>query len=65
MLAVCCRDVKRVLFVPYALHDRDTYTQTARDKFKTLGLSSLTLHTCRLPVLSRVHSSLGTVELFC
>ncbi|XP_068185483.1 alpha-aspartyl dipeptidase-like isoform X1 [Antennarius striatus] len=31
------RDVRRVLFVPYALHDRDAYTQTARDKFRTLG----------------------------
>ncbi len=34
---VCFRDVKRVLFVPYALHDRDAYTKTARDKFRTLG----------------------------
>uniref|UniRef100_A0A3B4XWG9 Si:dkey-69o16.5 n=1 Tax=Seriola lalandi dorsalis TaxID=1841481 RepID=A0A3B4XWG9_SERLL len=31
------KDVKRVLFVPYALHDRHAYTKTARDKFKTLG----------------------------
>ncbi|KAF3843751.1 hypothetical protein F7725_002600 [Dissostichus mawsoni] len=31
------RDVKRVLFVPYALHDRDAYTKTARDKFNSLG----------------------------
>uniref|UniRef100_A0A669E6W9 Si:dkey-69o16.5 n=2 Tax=Oreochromis TaxID=8139 RepID=A0A669E6W9_ORENI len=31
------KDVKRVLFVPYALHDRDAYTKLARDKFKTLG----------------------------
>uniref|UniRef100_A0A8C6L951 Si:dkey-69o16.5 n=1 Tax=Nothobranchius furzeri TaxID=105023 RepID=A0A8C6L951_NOTFU len=31
------KDVKRVLFVPYALHDRDAYTKTARNKFKTLG----------------------------
>lgn len=38
---LCCRDVKRVLFVPYALHDRDGYTKTARDTFRTLGLSSL------------------------
>ncbi|XP_052004203.1 alpha-aspartyl dipeptidase-like isoform X1 [Xyrauchen texanus] len=32
------KGVKRILFVPYALHDRDAYTKTARDKFKTLGL---------------------------
>lgn len=38
---LCCRDVKRVLFVPYALHDRDAYTKTARDTFQTLGLSCL------------------------
>uniref|UniRef100_A0A3Q1EMW7 Si:dkey-69o16.5 n=1 Tax=Acanthochromis polyacanthus TaxID=80966 RepID=A0A3Q1EMW7_9TELE len=31
------KDVKKVLFVPYALHDRDAYTKTARDKFKSLG----------------------------
>uniref|UniRef100_A0A3P8Y9P8 Uncharacterized protein n=1 Tax=Esox lucius TaxID=8010 RepID=A0A3P8Y9P8_ESOLU len=29
--------VKRVLFIPYALHNRDAYAKTARDKFKTLG----------------------------
>uniref|UniRef100_A0A667X3F0 Si:dkey-69o16.5 n=1 Tax=Myripristis murdjan TaxID=586833 RepID=A0A667X3F0_9TELE len=31
------RDVKKVLFVPYALHDRDAYTKTARTKFDALG----------------------------
>uniref|UniRef100_A0A673KQT4 Alpha-aspartyl dipeptidase-like n=1 Tax=Sinocyclocheilus rhinocerous TaxID=307959 RepID=A0A673KQT4_9TELE len=31
------KNVKRILFVPYALHDRDAYSKTARDKFKTLG----------------------------
>lgn len=36
-VCVCFRDVKRVLFVPYALHDRDAYTRTARDKFTSLG----------------------------
>ncbi|KAG8432619.1 hypothetical protein GDO86_017025 [Hymenochirus boettgeri] len=29
--------VKRVLFVPYALHDRDAYAKTARHKFEKLG----------------------------
>lgn len=38
------RDVKRVLFVPYALHDRDGYTKTARDKFKTLGIYILKIN---------------------
>uniref|UniRef100_W5JXP5 Si:dkey-69o16.5 n=1 Tax=Astyanax mexicanus TaxID=7994 RepID=W5JXP5_ASTMX len=31
------QQVKRILFVPYALHDRDAYTKTARDKLQTLG----------------------------
>uniref|UniRef100_A0A3P8X3V5 Si:dkey-69o16.5 n=1 Tax=Cynoglossus semilaevis TaxID=244447 RepID=A0A3P8X3V5_CYNSE len=31
------RDVKRVLFVPYALHDRDEYAKIARNKFQSLG----------------------------
>uniref|UniRef100_A0A8C3ZDU4 dipeptidase E n=2 Tax=Denticeps clupeoides TaxID=299321 RepID=A0A8C3ZDU4_9TELE len=29
--------VKRVLFVPYALHDRAAYAKVARDKLRTLG----------------------------
>ena len=29
--------VKRVLFVPYALHDRDAYARLARTKFNSLG----------------------------
>ncbi|XP_068052165.1 alpha-aspartyl dipeptidase-like isoform X2 [Anomalospiza imberbis] len=29
--------VKRVLFIPYALHDRDAYARTAREKFESLG----------------------------
>ncbi|XP_045062384.1 alpha-aspartyl dipeptidase-like isoform X2 [Coregonus clupeaformis] len=29
--------VKTILFVPYALSDRDGYAKTARDKFKSLG----------------------------
>ena len=40
---VCDSDVKRVLFVPYALHDRDAYAKTARDKFKSLGWFLFTL----------------------
>uniref|UniRef100_A0A8C8FTK0 Alpha-aspartyl dipeptidase n=1 Tax=Oncorhynchus tshawytscha TaxID=74940 RepID=A0A8C8FTK0_ONCTS len=29
--------VKRILFIPYALCDRDGYAKTARDKFNSLG----------------------------
>uniref|UniRef100_A0A7N6B3T2 dipeptidase E n=1 Tax=Anabas testudineus TaxID=64144 RepID=A0A7N6B3T2_ANATE len=44
------KDVKKVLFVPYALHDRDTYTRTARDKFKTLGYEVESIHEAKDPV---------------
>ncbi|XP_026151514.1 alpha-aspartyl dipeptidase [Mastacembelus armatus] len=44
------KDVKRVLFVPYALHDRDSYTKTARDKFRTLGYNVDSIHEASDPV---------------
>lgn len=44
------KDVKKVLFVPYALHDRDAYTKTARDKFKTLGYDVSSIHEASDPV---------------
>lgn len=44
------KNVKRVLFVPYALHDRDAYTKTARDKFKTLGYEVNSIHEAADPV---------------
>lgn len=44
------KDVKKVLFVPYALHDRDAYTKTARDKFKTLGYEVDGVHETTDPV---------------
>lgn len=44
------KDVKRVLFVPYALQDRDAYTKTARDKFKTLGYEVDGIHEAADPV---------------
>ncbi|XP_054471527.1 alpha-aspartyl dipeptidase-like [Anoplopoma fimbria] len=44
------RDVNRVLFVPYALHDRDAYTRTARDKFRTLGYELDSIHEAADPV---------------
>lgn len=53
--------MKRVLFVPYALHDRDAYTKTARDKFKTLGPSSFLLYTvCGFSVVACMLELLGT-----
>ncbi|XP_076118798.1 alpha-aspartyl dipeptidase [Alosa pseudoharengus] len=44
------KGVKRVLFVPYALHDRDAYTNTARSKFKTLGYEVDGVHEAADPV---------------
>ncbi|XP_010897640.1 alpha-aspartyl dipeptidase isoform X1 [Esox lucius] len=42
--------VKRVLFIPYALHNRDAYAKTARDKFKTLGYEVDSIHEASDPV---------------
>ncbi|KAM4697591.1 alpha-aspartyl dipeptidase [Rhinophrynus dorsalis] len=36
--------VKRVLFIPYALHDRDGYAKIARQKFESLGYSLDSIH---------------------
>lgn len=44
------KDVKRILFIPYALHDRDAYSKTARDKFKTLGYEVDSIHEASDPV---------------
>lgn len=44
------KSVKRVLFVPYALHDRDGYTKTARDKFRSLGYEVDGIHEAADPV---------------
>ncbi|XP_073711155.1 alpha-aspartyl dipeptidase [Misgurnus anguillicaudatus] len=44
------KEVRRILFVPYALHDRDAYTKTARDKFKTLGYEVDSVHETSDPV---------------
>nr|XP_013222945.2 alpha-aspartyl dipeptidase [Columba livia] len=44
------RKVKRVLFVPYALHDRDAYARTAREKFESLGYGLDSIHESCDPV---------------
>jgi dipeptidase E len=36
--------VKRVLFVPYALYDRDTYTEQARTRFQKMGYDLTSVH---------------------
>jgi dipeptidase E len=40
-------DVRRVLFVPYALYDRDAYSAMARKRFKAMGYEMDSLHTAR------------------
>jgi len=42
-------DVKRVLFVPFALHDRDTYAAAARERFTRLGCELSSIHTATDP----------------
>ena len=37
--------VKGVLFVPFALYDRDGYTATARERFQKMGYSLESIHT--------------------
>ena len=37
-------DLKRVLFVPFALYDRDTYALTARDRFRKMGYELTSVH---------------------
>jgi dipeptidase E len=38
-------DISRVLFVPYALYDRDAYSSMARDRFKAMGYELDSIHT--------------------
>ena len=43
-------DVKRVLFVPYALFDRDKYAATAQQRFQKMGYALTSIHTASDPV---------------
>jgi dipeptidase E len=40
----------RVLFVPYALFDRDTYAATAQKRFQKIGYDLTSIHTATNPV---------------
>jgi len=42
-------DVKKVLFVPYALHDRDAYATTAHKRFQSMGYELTSIHTASNP----------------
>ncbi|HEY4426271.1 MAG TPA: dipeptidase PepE [Pyrinomonadaceae bacterium] len=43
-------DAKRVLFVPYALFDRDKYAANARQRFQKMGYELTSVHTAEHPV---------------
>ena len=42
-------DVKRVLFVPFALQDRDAYAATAQTRFAKMGYELSSIHTAQEP----------------
>ena len=42
-------NVKTVLFVPYALHDRDAYASKARERFRKMGYDLGSIHTAPDP----------------
>ena len=42
-------DVKRVLFVPFALYDRDKYAATAQQRFAKMGYELSSIHTAANP----------------
>ncbi|KAF7651601.1 hypothetical protein LDENG_00108530 [Lucifuga dentata] len=44
------KDVKKILFIPFALHDSEAYTKIARDKFKTLGYDVDSIHETLDPI---------------
>jgi dipeptidase E len=43
-------DIKRVLFVPFALYDRDAYASTARERFQKMGYDLSSVHSASDPV---------------
>lgn len=43
-------DLNRVLFVPYALFDRDKYSATAQQRFEKMGYALTSIHTASDPV---------------
>ncbi|HSL54282.1 MAG TPA: dipeptidase PepE [Pyrinomonadaceae bacterium] len=45
-------DVKRVLFVPYALFDRDKYATTAQQRFQKMGYELTSVHTADDPAVA-------------
>ncbi|KAI5627521.1 hypothetical protein C0J50_12964 [Silurus asotus] len=44
------KQVKRILFIPYALHDHDKYTKTARRELNSMGYEVDSVHEAADPV---------------
>jgi dipeptidase E len=44
------KNVRRVVFVPYALYDRDGYAATAAERFNRMGYNLTSVHTAANPV---------------
>jgi len=42
-------EIKDILFVPYALHDRDWYANLARERFNKMGIKLTSIHRARNP----------------
>lgn len=42
-------DARKILFVPYALYDRDAYATTARDRFAKMGYELTSVHKAANP----------------
>ena len=38
-------NISKVLFIPFALYDRDAYTSTARERFQKMGYGLESIHT--------------------
>ena len=51
-LAAFLEGVERLLFVPYALHDRDAYARMAAERFARLGVAVRSVHEEPQPVLA-------------
>ena len=43
-------DLKRILFVPFALYERDAYAVTAKERFNKMGYDLTSVHTAINPV---------------
>src|SRR6476620_3049694 len=43
-------DLKHVLFIPFALYDRDAYAATAKERFSRMGYDLTSVHTATNPV---------------